>query len=244
MAISTAAFPRLADLAADERMRELEATVSRALRAILFLTIPAALGLAVLREPVTSLLLERGEFTAADTAVTAAALGWYCLGIVPQAGLEIHSRAFYALGDTRTPVILAVLAMVLNLVLSAALYQSFDHQGLAFAVSAAAWLEWVALYAIFHRRTGAPYVADLRAAALFTTSAAVMAFFLAVGFAPFGEANRAEQALIAMAGGIAGLLVYVAMCGWLQVEELKDAVQHAVRILRRADAREAAEDAT
>jgi putative peptidoglycan lipid II flippase len=224
ISISTAAFPRLAEMAADDDYAGLRQSVSRSLRAIMFLAIPAAVGLAVLREPVTSLVLERGAFTGDDRAATAAALGWYCLGIIPMAGLEIHSRAFYALADTRTPVVMAVVAMFLNLGLSAAFYRPFGIEGLAFAVSAAAWVEWGVLYALYLRKAGAPADVDLRAMALYAVAAAVMALVLAVGFAPFGEMGRFELGLVAVSGAVAGLCVYLGMAAFLRIPEFEEAV--------------------
>ena len=129
IALSTAAFPRLAEQAADNDQRSLVETVSRVLRTILFFAIPAALGLALLREPVTTMLLERGAFGSSDTAITSTALGFLCLGIVPQAAIEIHSRGFYALGDTRTPVMLTVGAVIVNIVLSTVLWERFAIEG-------------------------------------------------------------------------------------------------------------------
>ncbi len=155
MSLSTAVFPRLAEQVADGDHDAFRDTISRALRVILFLTIPAALGLLFLRDAATSVLLQWGAFTGADASVTAAALGFYCLGIVPQAAIEIHSRGFYALGDTRTPVMLAVIAVGANLALSALLWNPFHQNGLAFSLSAAAWLEWSLLYFFYLKRTGA-----------------------------------------------------------------------------------------
>lgn len=86
MTISTAVFPTLAEQVAEGDHKSLNSTISRALRTIMFFTIPAAMGLMLLREPVTRLLLQHGEFTAIDTVATAAALGWYCLGIIPRRG--------------------------------------------------------------------------------------------------------------------------------------------------------------
>jgi putative peptidoglycan lipid II flippase len=225
MALSTAVFPRLADHAADEDMESLRVTISRVLRVIMFLTIPAALGLAILREPATVVLLERGEFTRFDSLITASALGWYCLGIVPQAGIEIHSRGFYALGDTRTPVILAVSAVVLNLVVSALLWQRFEHEGLAFSVSLAAWCEWTALYLLYVRRTGASAAADLRAIGVVALAAGVMALFLAVTLSPLDLASWRDNLVVAFAGGVAGAAVYAGMANWLRVPELRTALE-------------------
>jgi putative peptidoglycan lipid II flippase len=225
MAFSTAVFPRLADHAADDDMEGLRTTVSRVLRIIMFMTIPAAVGLAFLRFPATVLVLERGEFGPHATAVTSAALGFYCLGIVPQAGIEIHSRGFYALGDTRTPVIIAVLAVAMNLMLSALLWHRFEHEGLAFSVSAASWLEWTLLYAFFVRRTGAALFDDLWAIARFAICAAAMTLFLALAFHPFGTGGRLVYSIIAIAGAISGFLVYIAVAHAMGIHELRDAAE-------------------
>lgn len=233
MALSTAVFPRLADHVADEDLEALRTTISRVLRVIMFLTIPAALGLAMLREPATVVLLERGEFTRVDSLLTASALGWYCLGIVPQAGIEIHSRGFYALGDTRTPVMLAVGAVVLNIVVSALLWQRFEHEGLAFSVSLAAWFEWSGLYLLYTRRTGAAAASDLRAIATVALTAALMALFLAVTLSPLELDGWRDHLVVAFAGATAGAAVYAGLAHWLRIPELRTAVEQVRGRLRR-----------
>ncbi|OAI42159.1 hypothetical protein AYO38_03175 [bacterium SCGC AG-212-C10] len=227
MTISTAVFPTLAENMADDALEQMRRTISRALRAIMFLTIPATLGLVMLREPVTVTLLQRGEFSSLDAAVTASALGWYCLGIIPQAGIEIHSRAFYARGDTRTPVLLAVAAVLLNLVLSAALWSRFEMEGLAFAVSASSWLEWGVLYVLYVRAVQDRPEADLAAIARYTLCGAFMALFLAVSLALFRGETRLDMLLQAAAGTVAGAAVYHALAALFRVE---DFVAHSSRI--------------
>ncbi len=234
MALSTAVFPRLAGQVAREELDELNVTVSRVLRLIMFLTIPAALGLAMLREPAAITLLERGAFTRADSLMTAAALGWYCLGIVPQAGTEIHSRGFYALGDTRTPVALAVAAVGVNLLLGALLWEPFGVSGLAFAVGAASWAEWLGLYALFVRRTGWNAAEDLGAIARVALAGALMAAVLAAATVVLGSERRSDAAVTAAAGVAVGGLCYAAVCRALGVPELGDVTARLVARIRRA----------
>ncbi|HEY8489517.1 MAG TPA: murein biosynthesis integral membrane protein MurJ [Dehalococcoidia bacterium] len=154
MAISTAVFPTLADQAAAEARDELRATLARSLRLILYLTLPAAAGLMLLRTPIIAALLEHGAFDATSTALTAGALLFYALGLPAQAAIEILSRGFYALSDTKTPVALAVLSLVLNAALSALLIGPLEHEGLALALSLAVTAEAALLYAVLRRRLG------------------------------------------------------------------------------------------
>jgi putative peptidoglycan lipid II flippase len=208
-------------------------TLSRALRVIMFFSIPAAVGLALLAKPATAVLLQRGEFTAFDTEVTSAALAWFCLGIVPWAGIEIHSRGFYAIGDTLTPVIFAVGAVGLNLGLSAWLFAGFEHEGLAFAVSAAAWLEWLALYYAYRVKTGAPVAADLRALSLMSLCAAVMALILVVALVRLDTDGWFEHSVMAVGGGAAGALIYVGAARVAGIAEVDEAFSRLFGRFRR-----------
>ena len=156
--------------------------------------------------------------------MTAATLGFYCLGIVPQAGIEIHSRGFYALGNTRTPVALAVTAVAVNIILSSMLWKEYEYRGLAFANACASWVEWTLLYTLFSRKMRAPVSADLAAIARMGLAAGVMALFLAIAFRPIDHSGRLSEAVIALTGAIAGVAVYVAMANWLRIPELREAV--------------------
>ena len=151
MAISTAVFPRLAEQAARDDT-DLRDTLSRALRLILYLTIPASVGLIVLAKPVTSFLLRSGAFDAESLDLVVTALIFYAIGLFAHSGIEILSRGFYALSDTRTPVAFALISMAVNLVLSLALVWNFGIGGLAFALSAATIVEFVLLVRTLDRR--------------------------------------------------------------------------------------------
>lgn len=233
IALSTAAFPTLAEHAAESDNRRLTETVSRVLRTILFFAVPAALGLALLREPATTMLLERGAFGAGDTAITSAALGFFCLAVVPQAAIEIHSRGFYALGDTRTPVILTIGAMGVNIVLSLLLWEDYGVEGLAIALSAASWLEWLLLYWLYARRTGSAADAfrDLHAIARIAAAAAAMALFLGLALPAFDEPGTAAAWVTVFAGAISGLAVYLGMAILLRLDEVEEARARLLALL-------------
>jgi putative peptidoglycan lipid II flippase len=116
--VATALFPTLAALVARGEQAQMRHIFIATLRNLLFLTLPASVGLILLREPLVSLLLERGNFGIDSTRATAWALGFFALGLVGHAIVEIAARAFYALKNTKTPLGIGVLAMILNIILS------------------------------------------------------------------------------------------------------------------------------
>jgi putative peptidoglycan lipid II flippase len=135
IAIATAVLPTLSAQAAHADRAALRATLAFSLRLGAFLTAPATVGLIILREPMVRVLYQRGEFGVAEAEGTATALACYAIGLVGFASVKIGAQAFYALGDTRTPVRVAVGAMALNSVLAVALAVPFQHAGLALATS-------------------------------------------------------------------------------------------------------------
>ena len=151
-ATATAAMPTLAAQYARQQFDELKISLSAALRGVLLLSLPASLGLVLLRYPIVTLLYQRGRFTQESTDLVAWALLWFAAGLVGHCMVEVLARAFYAMQDTRTPVLVGSAAMVLNVVLSIALTSLFQrigwapHGGLALANSLATALEMVGLW--------------------------------------------------------------------------------------------------
>src|SRR5438132_7079109 len=107
MAVGTAVFPTLSEESALENRSGFDQVFLLSLRMILFLTIPASIGLIVLGEPVIRLFYERDQFDAASTVGTASAMVFYALGLVGHATVEIVDRVLYSLGDTRLPYMAA-----------------------------------------------------------------------------------------------------------------------------------------
>ncbi|NJN81228.1 MAG: murein biosynthesis integral membrane protein MurJ [Caldilineaceae bacterium] len=144
-AIATAVFPTFAAQVSTGQTEILRRTFGQALRMVIFLTIPSAVGLYMLREPVVRALLERGQFSTESTAMVGYALQFYALGLVAHAAVEIAVRAFYALHNTMTPVLAGILAMSLNIGFSLWWVSSLSYGGLALANSVATTIEMVLL---------------------------------------------------------------------------------------------------
>ena len=215
MAISTAAFPTLADQAARNDTAGMSGTLGRALRLIIFLSLPAGIGLALLSKPLVVVLLQRGAFDVESTRVTAEALLFYAPALFAHSGIEILSRGFYALGDTKTPVTYAVASMLINVALAAALVDSMEVQGLALALSIATVVEFLLLYVAIARRV--PGLVDERMRASLIRMALATALMAAAVGGVYAlldqrlDVERGVEALVVvLAASAIGATVYLA----------------------------------
>lgn len=158
--IAIAALPTLSAQYALGKLNELRASLAASLRGVLLLSVPASLGLILLRYPLVTALYQRGEFDAHSTELVAWALMWYSAGLVGHCVVEIMARAFYAMHDTRTPVAVGALAMSLNVAFSYLFSGWFarvgwaPHGGLALANSLATALEMAGLLYLMRRKLG------------------------------------------------------------------------------------------
>lgn len=161
--IGTAAFPSLAALASTEDWDGFRRLLGGVLRSVLFLAIPATVGLILVAEPLVRVLFERGRWLPEATAGTAWALQFFALGLAAHALLEILARSFYALQDTWTPVIVGVITMAINVLLDVLLIRVIGEPGslargpfagLALAMSVATALEAATLWLLLRRRIG------------------------------------------------------------------------------------------
>jgi putative peptidoglycan lipid II flippase len=219
-ALATAAFPTFSELAAKRQVAEMRSTLSATLRAILYLAIPASVGLFALRYPIVQLLFQRGAFKESSTEAVVWALQFYALGLFAHAVVEIVTRAFYALHDTLTPVLVGVGAMGINVVLSLILSRGLAyggliqirplaHGGLALANSTATILEMVGLLLIIRRRLEGLEGGRLLGSTLRTVLAAGLMGF---GVSWFAAGTHELSIIIVGGGGIAlgGLIYFVA----------------------------------
>jgi putative peptidoglycan lipid II flippase len=168
VAIATAVLPTLSEQSARRDKRALRETLSFALRLTAFVSLPAAVGLYILCEPIVRVLYERGRFGPVETAGTAAAVAMYALGIVGLTATKVAVQAFFALGDTRTPVKVSIGAMTVNCTVAAALAGPLGHVGLAVATSVSATANALVLTILLRRRLPGPPVPGARRAWLRT----------------------------------------------------------------------------
>ena len=152
MAVATVIFPLLSRHAARGDRTHLADDLTLGLRLVLFLAIPATAGLVLLAEPLTRLLFQRGEFTAADSARTSLMIATYGLGVWAYCALPVLVRGFYALDDYSAPVRIGVTVVGLNLLLNMTLIWILAEAGLALATAISASVQAVLLAIVLSRR--------------------------------------------------------------------------------------------
>jgi len=152
IAVGTAILPPLSRQARLGDLAGAAATQNNGVELALLLSLPAAVGLAVLAEPIFLVLFQHGNFGPAETEAAAAALAAYAAGLPGFVLVRVLVPSFFARGDMATPVKVALVAMAVNLVLTFVLMQPLAHVGVALATVAAGWVNALALLALSLRR--------------------------------------------------------------------------------------------
>lgn len=234
VAIATVSTTRYADAAADGDRETMADHLRQGLRLVMFLTVPAAVGLIVLAEPIIRLVYQRGAFAPEDTAATAAALEWFALGLVAYAAIKVAAPAFYAINRARFPMMASFAAVAGNVTLALALFDSVGFRILALGIAVAASANFVVLYIAFnaviarvrHLELLAYLIRVALAAAIM--GVAVWASYRALA-SHVGEASLWGRLICTLVPVGLGAVVYGAVCWALRIEELG----HYARRLRR-----------
>jgi putative peptidoglycan lipid II flippase len=157
IAIASAALPRISRSAAHCNFVEFRQILSRSILMILLLTIPASVGLAILGESMIGIVYQHGRFLAYDTHQTALALSCYAVGLAGYSVLKLVAPAFYALGDSRTPMVVSIASVLVNAAAAFIMVRiaGFGHAGLALAASVVSTFSSLALLLLLRSKIGA-----------------------------------------------------------------------------------------
>lgn len=231
MALSTAALPSLATFAARKEWGELRKTYAHGMRLALFVAIPCSAGLALLGEPIVRALFERGAFDAIASRETARALFWQGGAIFTVAAVRQLVPVYYALGDTRTPVVVSAIDLCAFIGLALALRGPMGQAGISAAVAGSSAVQMLLLFVFLRAKLGGLELGDVGASALRT----IVASGIAVACAYFTA--RLCGTTSHLVPGIAALAVFGAMflvVAWAvrsaELEEITSAVRR--RVLR------------
>jgi putative peptidoglycan lipid II flippase len=229
VSIATVALPVISKHAALEKLSNVRSTVSNGLRLMLVLNIPAAVGLIVIALPIVQLIFERGNFMPSDTAATAAALIFYSPGLIGYSAVKIIAPTFYALRDSRTPVLISVGTMIFNITINMILVRVIGYKGLALGTSIAALLNASVLFWLLRNRLGGlegmligrTLLKTLIASAIMGLTAAVVSQQLELLFPGTDFVLQLIRILITIASGLISLGVTARI---LKIQELNGVV--------------------
>ena len=250
--LSIAVFPTLSAQAALADWNGLRQTIGLGLRFIGFLTIPATAMLIALGTPITAVLLQHGRFTAEDTAMTAQGLSFYAIGLAAWSAQSLLARTFYAMQDTRTPIIIGTAVTMVFIPLNFLFMGTFrmGFGGLALATSVAATLNAGIMLVVLRGRVGQlglrrigdttlrMGLASCAAGVVAWGAARLISGLVVVGPAAIGAKVSALTVLIG--GGGSGIAVYLLAARLLGVAELGE-LAGMLRRRRRSGGSDAAE---
>lgn len=152
IAVGTALLPMISRQLEKGDINDANNAQNRGAEFALLLTLPAAVALIAIPGPIVATLFERGAFDAVATKATATALAAYALGLPAYVGIRVFTPGFFAREDTKTPVIIAAVSIIVNIALNLILMKEYAHVGIAMASSISAWLNVVGLMAVLMMR--------------------------------------------------------------------------------------------
>ncbi|MDA8170081.1 MAG: murein biosynthesis integral membrane protein MurJ [Nitrospiraceae bacterium] len=224
VAMGLAVLPALSQHALKEDYESLRHDFSFALRVLFFLSLPSMAGLIALRVPIVSTLFLRGRFDYAATAGTAGALLFYAPGIWAMVGVRVLTSTFYAMQDTRRPVKSAIIALLVNLALSAALMYPMKHEGLALANAIASIVNFSVLFYYLRRkiaRVDGRRILRSVSKTGFASLVMGIAGYMVLRSDIWDKPGLSAQKAVRLAGGISlSIGIYILLCYLLKSEEL------------------------
>jgi putative peptidoglycan lipid II flippase len=239
VAMASATLPSISRSVAAGNMEEFRKTLSKSLSVVFLLTLPSSVGLIVLGKSIVGAIYQGGKFQLYDTQQTATALSCYAVGLAGYAALKVLNPAFYALGDSRTPMLVSLISIGVNYGTGVTMIRvaNFGHAGLAMATSAVALFSFVALFAILRGRIGGVYGRELGASVIrVAVAAGVMGVVVALTShgmeAWLGVAQLARLADVVVSIPL-GLAAFYAMCRTLGVSDLDMAIRAVAAPIRR-----------
>jgi len=240
VAMATATLPSISRSAASGNFEEFKKTLSQSLATVFLLTVPSSVGLFVLGQAIIGSIYQGGRFQLYDTQQTAEALSFFAIGLLGYSGVKVITPAFYALGDSRTPMIVSLSTILINYgtAYSMTRYFGWGHEGLALSTSAVALFGFLVQFAIVRARLQGLYGRDLvsslwKVAVAALSMGVVIALVNQLVLGRFGLTRLAFLLDLAISIPL-GVAVFYTVARQLRIPELQPAFSALVRpFLRR-----------
>ena len=238
-AIGLSVFPTMTSHVARGEMKEYKQNLTMGLRTVIFITLPASVGLIALSHPVVRAMYQQGAVTTVQIELVSVILVYYCIGVVGYGAQQILNRGFYAVQDTKSPVLINVFVLLFNIIISIILVGPFTYRGLAMAYSLSGLLSMLVLGVALRFKIGQYGGKALVKSALQSIIASavmgVAVYFVANGLEQVLDlSSKLMQVLQVGIGITAGVLVYAAMAIVMRMEEAQQVLRIVKRKLRRS----------
>jgi len=214
IAAATALLPSISRQAAAKDLNAVRDSFAYTLKLVFFISIPAMVGLIVLRQPIVALLFERGAFGREATLLTATAVLYYSIGLWAVSGVRIIVFTFYALKDTKTPVYTAVISIIANILLGVILMGPMGHAGLALALSLASMLNFGLLIRALNAKLGPLKLSGIAESVcknvICSVIMGIVVWTVALYFIPSSGTESLSGLITGLMGSIlTGLVIYI-----------------------------------
>lgn len=223
ISVTTALFPKIAELGQLGKIEQMKERISSSVVSTMLLIIPASIGMAVLSEPIIGVVFERNAFTRNDTIIVAALLTAYAPNNIFQSIVDVVDRGFYAVGDSKTPVIVVLIQQFLNVIFNLIMIKFFGIEGLAYATVLSTAIGTVLMLFQFRKKFGSfnfkSSLISLVKIALATVVMALVAYFTNKDLA--GVAPRIVALFVAI---LLAMLVYGFLILLARIPEVMDMV--------------------
>ena len=226
-AIGNIIFPELARANSDNDKEQFEKIIAKAIKLLSFILIPLTFGIIIYRQDLVSVMYERGEFTSTSTMQTSGVLLYYAIGIIGAGIVEIMNKTFYAKQDTKTPLYIGILVIVINIILSIVLGNTkMQYNGLALATSITTLMNAAFLLLASNRNHvkifNKELVIYLAKIAISAVVMAVVVILVDFGLNNFLYGSLIKNIIRMVIGALSGVLVYFAVTMLLKANELKE----------------------
>lgn len=232
--IGLSVFPTMTSHVARGEMKEYKQNLTMGLRTVIFIMLPASVGLIALSRPIVRAMYQQGAVTTEQIELVSILLVYYCIGVVGYGAQQILNRGFYAVQDSKSPVLINVCVLLFNIVISIILVGPFTYRGLAFAYSLSGLLSMFVLGIALRFKIG-----QYGGKALLKSAAQSIFASLVMGIAVYAVAGGLElcldmtskfmQIIQISIGILTGVVIYAAMAVVMRMEE----AQQALRVVKR-----------
>lgn len=231
VSIVTASYPGMSRAAQQDDLRPFKRVIHHSLVHGMVLIIPAVVGMMLFSQPIVRLFYERDQFTATSTLMTAGALFWYTPGLIGLLCSQVFIRAFYALHDTKTPLLISAVQVAVDITLNFILSHFFGLNGLAAATATGNLVGAVILGWVLRKKCGRLEFRSLfRSVAKVVAASAIMGFLTLFVFHGLAPAKETIRLLLTV---LVGALVYLVVILFAQIPEVRQLVNQAYHRLHR-----------